>query len=1247
MKLWKSPVLHFGILLVVALVALLAAPFLIDWNGYRKDLEAYGGKLTGRAVRIEGPVSARLFPWPRLTAEAVSIANPPGFSEPDFARAERITIRMTLAGLLQGAFNVESIDVEAPAINFERLASGDVNWRFAPSQDLLRSDLLSRVKLDKIALTGGAVSFRDQRRSDSFGLTGVTADVASPGIEGPWRLRARALHGDRPLDISVNTATYVAGEPFLFGVKLAASDGSGYGLNFDGGYATGAVTGELRLAPAAAEDGKTDAEGRIRPLVFSAKVAGDFDLLKLSDIRVAQLEQAEAGPLAAGTAELRLGQRIAATAELSAALLDLDELAGARSRSLLREAGNLAVANSLLAMLPAEVSIEAAIKVTALKAEGQTFDNVSLALEADRERLRINRFFAGLPGRTDMLFTGTYFPGADSGELAGDLALDAADLRDFVMWLWPKGRDTLAGLWTGSRGRLKMQTKLGMTSADVRLTGTQFELDGELGQGSLAVTAAGRGAVDLTLESGRFDFDSYAPQGVPAFSAAAREGVGALLALMLPHAEAPDLRLKLKAGEVLLNAVTARDVAVDLQSGANGLDLRALRIGAVGGASLEASGLILDNGKGADGSVSLDVKAEDPSELIKLLGLATGDSLPPWAASLGPMALRSDLGVSPAPQGSDVAVKIGGTAGKLTVSGTGRVGADMVMTGDLKLDSPGSAPILALFGQSLAEDDTLPSSLALSAAGRLTEGLEASGMLQALGARLDYQGRFNPAAEGYGLDGKLSLRSTDARPLAAWAGLPAPLAGAKVLVADTPLIWRDGKWDLQEIAGRFGPETFGGALSLTPERVIDGRFTSGPVMLRDLLAAAFLEWTGPEAGLETAFADGLPAGLSGRIWLTPAVLDLHPNLAVRNAEIGLEAEGNSIHLVIRGKDAGGRDAAIELRSTGEEASRNLEGSVRLPVDLAKELKLVNGTPVADGQGQIELRFTGAGRSPAAALAAASGEGSYSFTGFRLPSVTPEAFTEALTQARDAAGMTRAFDALRGGAGLDFGDVAGAITLKEGEAQFASLERKDANADVTLRTLADLAQGEIDIDIGLTFKVREGLPPMSIAYAGPPGALARSENNSELATALGVKIMQEGIVELERLQQEQARLAKLEEEQRLQDEARLQAYYAQRDELLLRRRELRVHGELQAMEADRLRRQIEAERAANAEINKTEIRQRQRELKTWRRLAQADAPSKPAAPAPQKKPRADGPVILAKPPGAPVIISPEPGSSPSQ
>lgn len=217
----------------------------------------------------------------------------------------------------------------------------------------------------------------------------------------------------------------------------------------------------------------------------------------------------------------------------------------------------------------------------------------------------------------------------------------------------------------------------------------------------------------------------------------------------------------------------------------------------------------------------------------------------------------------------------------------------------------------------------------------------------------------------------------------------------------------------------------------------------------------------------------------------------------------------------------------------------------------------------------------------------------------------------------------------------------------------------------VRTVADLAQGEIDMDVGLSLKARPNLPAMSVVYAGPPMALVRSENNSEIATSLGVTIMQQGINELERLQQEQVRLAKEEELQRAEDEARLQAYYAQRDELLLRKRELKVQAEMQVMEADRLRRQIEVERAANAEINKAEIRQRLRELKTWRKVSSLSgassnapavpeakaavpaAPTKPQSSPPSRKPVKVKPVILVKPPGAPVKISPPPDKSFSQ
>ena len=207
MKVWKSPVFYFGMLLVVAVVGLLLAPFVIDWNGYRSDLEAYGKKLTGRAVTIEGPISARLFPLAAPDGGAGEACQSAGPRDSRIWRAaERITIRMTLAGLLQGGIDVESIEVEKPVIMLERRATGEGNWLFSPSADLIRSDILSRVRLDQISVKGGTVSFSDRRRGETLTLNDVNAEIASPGVAGPWRLRSQALYKDRPLDISVSTA---------------------------------------------------------------------------------------------------------------------------------------------------------------------------------------------------------------------------------------------------------------------------------------------------------------------------------------------------------------------------------------------------------------------------------------------------------------------------------------------------------------------------------------------------------------------------------------------------------------------------------------------------------------------------------------------------------------------------------------------------------------------------------------------------------------------------------------------------------------------------------------------------------------------------------------------------------------------------------------------------------------------------------------------------------------------------------
>ena len=334
----------------------------------------------------------------------------------------------------------------------------------------------------------------------------------------------------------------------------------------------------------------------------------------------------------------------------------------------------------------------------------------------------------------------------------------------------------------------------------------------------------------------------------------------------------------------------------------------------------------------------------------------------------------------------------------------------------------------------------------------------------------------------------------------------------------------------------------------------------------------------------------------------------------------------------------------------------------MPVNLGTDLVRADGGSVAEGQGAITLSFKGEGRSPAGVLAALTGAGSYSFDDVAVAGLEPDAFLAAVDAASDGNGLTAAFDLLRKGKALGFGYVAGPVTISDGAVRFAPFVATTPQAKVEVKVVGELALNAIDADIAVAFPGRAGLPGLSIAYAGVPDALVRSEDMAELSTRLGVTIMQQGIDELERLQREQERLAREEEQQRKLDEERLQAYYAQRDELILRRRELRIHSEMRAYESERMRQKIEADREANAAISKDELRQRMRELKTFRqqaKLTRAAIPVQVVRPKPKaaiqklnvpkpKKPAAQqGPVILVQPEGAPVVISPPPSGSPSQ
>ena len=1260
MKLWKSPVLYIGLLLIVAVIGALLAPYVVDWSVYRADLQKYGRKLTGREVTIMGSIAVRLFPWPSLTAEDIHLANPPGFEAADFAHAERIAVRLQLASLFNGTIQVDSIDIDRPVVTVERLTSGAGNWLLKPSAGLAGNDLLGRVKLDHISLKDATVYVIDGRRGNgemAFSLPQAT--LTSPGIAGPWRVRASGVqYGGQGFDVTFNTGAYKPGEAFHFGFGVRpgsdatpalAKSSFDYSVNFEGASQDGRLTGAIRLEPVIAENGKTDAEGQLRPFAVTSKVDANFEAVAFDAIEISPLDPGDGGRLMSGSAKLTLGRQIAATVELSATRLDLGTWAGARVNGALREGGGLAAADSLLALMPNDAKLNGRLKVTALQAGGETLENIDLAIGANHDFISIENLTAALPGQSHLQFRGTFFRGETGGKLDGQLHLDSTDLRKFTGWVMPGGKPLVTKLWTGSRGRLSLDSKVNFDPASYRLGDVKYEIDGETGSAQLTVSTGGRGAVDLRIDASKIDIDNFVPGGIAAASGLDGSALAGILPLLVPQKSSRDLRLTVHTGELLLNGVSANDVRIDVAAGANGLDIRTIEIGSVGGAKLTASGLILDAGQGPDGSIGIDVAADDPRGLLRLLGLLPGDRDPAWTAALGKTAVKGTLNVKTTADGPVAGFHAEGASGDFDIrnfdfDATGlkladAAGGQLQVSGSAEIRAASSGSLAKLIGLTPVAADQTPARLVLTGAGSLADGFLADLQLQAYGMRFAFNGTVG--ATGPSFDGKLSLAGTDVAPLLSAMGIQSTPATPQVLVLDGQVTTKDRAYKVNQIDGRFGSSPITGSLAIAPGAVVTANLDTGPLSLADVLPAVFLAWNGTAAGMDSSFAAVLPLGITGNIYINAKALQVHDTFAASDAFIGIEAKPGEVDFVARGKDAAGRDAAIEISSKGTDSNRAIDGKITLPVDLASQLRLAGGAPVAQGSGIVDLHIVAGGRSPAGALSVLRGSGSYAIGQLKLLNISPKDFATALAAAKDGAGLTAAFDALRGGGGMAVGDARGSIIIDSGIAAFLPIAISTADADASIKTTADLSAGTIDAAVTLSLKAAAGLPAMEIAYAGPPSALARSEDKAELSSKLGYGIMQQGVVELEHLQQEQQRLAVEEEKQRKEDEAKLAAYYAQRDELLLRRRELKVFSEMRVIAAEKLRQQIESARAANTEINRSELKQRQRELKVFRRMAKLDrqpdlfavSPPQKAKPAPVKsapKPDLQPPFVLFPP-----------------
>src|SRR5699024_3788032 len=104
----------------------------------------------------------------------------------------------------------------------------------------------------------------------------------------------------------------------------------------------------------------------------------------------------------------------------------------------------------------------------------------------------------------------------------------------------------------------------------------------------------------------------------------------------------------------------------------------------------------------------------------------------------------------------------------------------------------------------------------------------------------------------------------------------------------------------------------------------------------------------------------------------PESLKIHHTFTATDAQIGVTANAGEIHFAMFSKDASGQEAAIDIGSKGVDGNRAIHGKLKPPIDLAQQLRLACGDPIAEGSGTVELSFSAKGRTPGGAMATLEG-----------------------------------------------------------------------------------------------------------------------------------------------------------------------------------------------------------------------------------------------------------------------------------
>jgi uncharacterized protein involved in outer membrane biogenesis len=1106
----QTTLLGLAIAFILALVAALVGPLLIDWGSHRALLEEQASRLIGVKLHVAGAIDVRLLPSPRLALHDIDIGN-----SRDKIHARLLGVEFALGPLMRGEWRAAELHLDGPRLSLGLDASGRVlapNLAIAFKPGELSIDRLN-IENGTVVLadagsgtniTLGRVRFNGEARSLVGPLKGEGAATIA-GESYPYRLSVGRLTDENALKLHINVDP--ADHPLSIEadgmLELAAGS-----PRFDG------TLGLSRPVGIGSRLSSVPDQGLTQPWRASAKVKATAQSALLQNVEF-HYGSEEQGYRLTGVADFKFGQHPRFDGVLSGRQVDIDRAVGGAAGERqspfaairrLAELGALAFRTAL--------PIQIGVGIDQVTLGGNSLQNIRGDISSSAAGWNLDRLEFRAPGLTQVRLSGQLAVENDSVAFIGPVVVDASDPKVLVSWLEGRSEST-----QGDLRPLSLRGDLSLASDKILIDQLKVEFDRKPVTGRLAYfLPAGKqpARLETELKAREIDIDAALDFGRALLAGSALER---------PH----EMTLAADIGRVTLAGINARDAHVRLKIDGDGLQLDRLSIGDLGGGSVAAMGHIETSGRAPRGMLSLELETKQIAAITAIVSKFAPERTGEIAGALNlfghaQLHARLDISADEKNAASTAQLALTGNLDNLRVDArTGMKGnwesrtlSDIDV--DATLDTIDGASLVRLLDlDGIVVAGKGPGQLKARIAGPAGGDLALDIRLAAVGLSAQATGSGRYSGSG-GLSGTatLNVQHADLRPGGASesdARLPLKLASRINLTG--------GLITLDDIDATLGTSRILGHLAVdkgSPRRIEGALYADSvdaPASIASAIGLPRAVATGPGwRWSREPFTRGAFGKFSGKVSLELERVELLPSLVARKVRTMLRFDGNEIALdSVAAELVGGRlGGALDFRS----AEDGLTVRGKFSLDHADAARLLSwaAKPPLGGSLELVMEMSGTGMSPIALVGSLKGSGKMTLADGALPGIDPRAF-DLVTRAVDH-GLPietgRISDAVsksieRGT--LDVKHAECTLTVAAGQIRLDKVAVEGKDVALSAAGTLDLTDGAIDARLVLSGRneAAGARPDIFLSVKGPVQAPTRTIDVSALTGWLTLRAVE--------------------------------------------------------------------------------------------------------------------------------------------